>query len=82
MTAPRSPLPTSERFPLQGEGRRQDDGRMKYLPPISIPWNVAEVAYKVYDRQNTNGQTLKRLAERGGFGRDEFLELLRLADDE
>ncbi len=38
----------------------------------NIPWKHAEVAYKTYSSLFGNGQTLERLAERGGFGIDEF----------
>jgi hypothetical protein len=41
---------------------------------------VAEVAWRQYDRENSTGQTQERLAERGGFGRDEFLDLLSRAE--
>lgn len=54
-------------FPIQGDR------------PSSIPWWLAEEAYKeylhLYGRHGS--QTLERLAERGGFGRKELLELLR-----
>lgn len=33
-----------------------------------IPWAVAERAYEAYSKQYGSGQTLERLAERGGFG--------------
>jgi len=42
-----------------------------------IPWWIAEEAYKTYSHRNGTGQSLERLAERGGFGREELLELLR-----
>ena len=37
-----------------------------------VPWEAAEQAYETYGR---GGQTLERLAERGGFGMDEFVML-------
>ena len=67
----------SRRFPIQGEMRQPHGERMQRIPPITIPWTVAEIAFATYSRQNTNGQTLERLAERAGFGRDELLDLLR-----
>lgn len=71
-----------KRFPIQGERRYPHGERPVTIPPMTIPWSVAEVAFKAYDRQNFNGQTLERLAERGGFGRDEFLDLLRAANND
>lgn len=49
---------SERRFPLQGLG--------------SVPWDVAEVAYSTYRRCFHNDQTMERLAERGGFGVEEF----------
>ncbi len=55
-----------KRFPIQ-----QDPSG----PAITIPWSVAQAAYEVYDAR-FGGQTLERLADRGGFGRLELLWLL------
>ena len=41
----------------------------------SIPWSVAEIAYKEYARKYRSSQTLERLYERGGFY-DEELDML------
>ena len=57
-------MSTRRQFPIQGEA-------------IGIPWWLAEVAYEEYARRYGDQQTIERIAERGGFGRDEFLELLR-----
>jgi hypothetical protein len=35
--------------------------------PVSIPWEIAEFAYAAYSQKYGRGQTLERLAERGGF---------------
>lgn len=43
---------------------------------LLIPWSVAELAYSVYASRYGNGQTLERLAERGGFGPEEMDDLL------
>ena len=43
----------------------------------SIPWWMAEIAYKRYSELYGKQQSLDRLAERGGFGRSELLGLLR-----
>ena len=34
----------------------------------NIPWWLAEIVYKAYSRLYGDSQSLKRLAERGGFG--------------
>lgn len=49
---------------------------MRQLPPLTVPWSVAEAAYAVYSARYGGSQSLERLAERGGFGRDELLLLL------
>lgn len=41
----------------------------------AIPWDMAEIAYATYSRMYGTGQTLQRLADRGGFGWYEFLHL-------
>ena len=43
----------------------------------TVPWWLAEEAYKVYSKRYGTMQSLERLNERGGFGRREFLGLLR-----
>lgn len=62
-------------FPIQGEGVGHDRKERTY-----IPWWLAEEAYAEYVRRFGNQQTLQRLADRGGFGRDELLMLLRGED--
>lgn len=52
-------------FPIQGGGR--------------IPWWLAELAY-VYYAEHYHGQSLERLAERGGFGMVELISFLRRED--
>ena len=46
-------------FPIQG-----------FAP--GVPWAAAEQAYVTYAKHFGNEQSLKRLAERGGFGLHEF----------
>jgi len=59
-------------FPIQGEGLRRKP--YPYRPQRSmIPWWLAEVAYKGYSSAHGTRQSLKRLAERGGFGRAELV---------
>lgn len=38
----------------------------------TIPWFVAEKAYKEYSRQFGTDQSLERIAERGGFSEKEL----------
>lgn len=43
------------------------------LPPTACSWEDAERAYAAYRRTyGSGGQSLERLAERGGFGRSEM----------
>lgn len=42
-----------------------------------IPWWLAEIAYENYSARYGTRQSLERLAQRGGFGRDELVALLR-----
>ena len=53
-------------FPIQAEyGARPH--------PMQVPWDVAELAYSVYaGLYGKGGQSLERLAERGGFGPSEM----------
>ncbi len=45
-------------FPLQ----------TSFYTPENLPWTIAEEAYKEYAKRYGTQQSLKRLAERGGFG--------------
>lgn len=62
---------TEKYFPIQAEYSSVK------LPASQIPWWLAEVAYKHYAQLFGSQQSLERLAERGGFGREELLRLLR-----
>jgi len=62
---------------IQGETIRDEDGSRVDLPPTYIPWWLAEEAYKGYHCD----QSLEKIDERGGFGRQELLDLLRRKDD-
>ena len=66
-----------ESFPLQGDEPHKGSGRMIYPQPSTIPWWLAKIAYKYYSDEHGIGQSLERLAERGGFGRQELLYYLR-----
>lgn len=61
-------------FPIQGDSFA---GRPAYKKRCTIPWWLAEEAYAYYHATYGNQQTLERLAERGGFGREELLLFLR-----
>ncbi len=68
-------------FPIQ-QGYYRDPGGAVTRPvtrygPSTIPWWLAEEAYKYYSERFGTDQSLERLAERGGFGREELLMLLR-----
>ena len=67
-------MPSDSRpFPIQ-------QGRLYYRfneKECTIPWWLAEEAYKWYSKRFGEDQSLERLAERGGFGRDELLMMLR-----
>jgi hypothetical protein len=66
-------------FPIQqGIRKRDKSGRLMPRPPAcTIPWWLAEEAYKVYVSKYGDVQSLERIAERGGFSREELLWLLR-----
>ena len=68
-------------FPIQGGTYRNPDGTLRrpveHYPPSTIPWWLAEEAYAYYASRYGTSQSLERLAERGGFGREELLMLLR-----
>lgn len=67
-----TPTDDTRPFPIQGD----------FGPPrhqsSTIPWWLAEEAYKIYHHHfASSNQSLQRLADRGGFGRQELLMLLR-----
>ena len=65
-------------FPIQGgDSYRDSEGRLLHTQKSTIPWWLAEIAYKYYSEIYGNQQTLERLAERGGFGRIELIRFLR-----
>ncbi len=55
-------------FPIQ----RDDNG-----PAGSVPWAVAEEAYRAYVADGHGDQSLERLAQRGGFSWGELVSLIR-----
>jgi hypothetical protein len=46
-------------------------------PACTIPWWLADIAYEEYVRLYGTSQSLERINERGGFGRDELVNLIR-----
>ncbi len=70
-------MPTEEDqkpFPIQGGSLIRGKGWTKVS---YIPWWLAKVAYEEYQRRYPNLQSLETLTERGGFGREELLDLLK-----
>lgn len=55
-------------FPVQGE--------RGFYRKNSIPWWIALLAWKAYERAGFGGQTAERIAERGGFDWAELGQLL------
>lgn len=64
MTIPSSASPGRD-FPIQAKHGSQPH-------PMRIPWSVAEKAYSVYTARYGRGQSLERIAERGGFYAEEM----------
>lgn len=58
---------SERRVPVQGEGKK---------PSGSITWSEHVKAWEIYDRKWRCGQSAERLAERGGFGWLELVDLL------
>lgn len=73
------PQPTEDTdtrpFPIMGE-TVTEPRPIRRLKPSKIPWWLAEVAYEFYHSRHPS-QSLERLAERGGFGRQELVAYLR-----
>lgn len=65
----RAEVDGTKTFPIQSE-------RGAKPHPLRIPWSVAELAYSVYASRYGRGQSLERLAERGGFGPGEMDEFV------
>lgn len=73
-------LCSQKNFPIQQQySIMSSDGHSKRdpQPRTIIPYWLAEEAYKHYSAKFGKQQSLERLAERGGFGREELLMLLR-----
>ena len=63
-------------FPIQGDLYRDIEGII-HKKSCTIPWWLAEIAYEYYSSLYGKGQSLERLAERGGFGRLELVRFIR-----
>ena len=75
----------ARRFPIQQETRTVGWGATVAIQrnkSFTVPWSVAEEAYKVYAARYGTQQSLDRLAERGGFGARELLWLLSGGKDD
>ena len=55
-------------FPIQVNYRDRDKAPF----PTQVPWSVAEKAWSTYQAQYGTGQSLERMAERGGFSPGEM----------
>lgn len=64
-------------FPIQGEYGTGPWGRQN---KCTIPWWLAAEAYEHYAALYGRTQSLERIAERGGFGRKELIDMLRQVD--
>lgn len=63
-------------FPIQAEGLVREP--QPHRPKAStIPWWLAKVAYKRYREKYGDRQSLERIGQRGGFGRQELVALIR-----
>lgn len=58
----------TKKFPIQ---RCYDKDEFR-----EVDWDIAEIAYFEYTAQYGRSQSLERLAERGGFGAKELVNLL------
>ncbi len=64
-------MSTDRLFPIMAQDRKAATPA-----PSSVPWEIAERAYSVYSARYGTSQSLKRLAERGGFHPGEMDDLL------
>ncbi len=67
---------SDKRFPIQGDYYHDYNKAMRRSGSTWVSWELAEEAYEAYSSRYGTSQSLERLAELGGFGRDEFAELL------
>ena len=66
-------------FPIQGGYNYATETRVR-TDKSTIPWWLAEIAYAQYAKLGHGAQSIERIAERGGFGREELVKLLRNED--
>jgi len=67
-------------FPIQGGSswkKDRDYRPVEHYKTSYIPWWLAEEAYEYYSSKCGTVQSLERLAERGGFSREDLLIFLR-----
>ena len=60
-------------FPIQEEHY----SRLNQGKSCTVPWWLAEIAYEDYTERFGTGQSLERMAERGGFSRSELIGQIR-----
>lgn len=53
----------------------QERGRLPIQNTGTVSWKAAERAYENYARRHGRSQSMERMAERGGFGLQEFAYL-------
>ena len=74
---PGGPVSTTDRrAPVQGDMGWQFGRKPGLHAPGTIAWAEHLTAWTVYARKYGNDQSAERLAERGGFGYDELVDLL------
>ena len=63
-----------KKFPIQGQTMRKrlPKGGMERRLDTSVGWDLAEEAYRAYAKHYGSNQSLERIAQRGGFGREEL----------
>ena len=60
-------------FPIQGSC----GGIFRKVARCTIPWWLAKRAYAEYAHRHGREQSIERIAERGGFSREELIQFLR-----
>ncbi len=60
-------MKNEKRFPILNKLLTKDKG-------ITISWSAAEIAFFGYEKKYGKGQSLEKIAERGGFGIEEMDE--------
>ncbi len=66
-------------FPIQSDYKNPPSGKGPAIVQnrSHVPWWLAEIAYEEYKANFGDSQSLERIAERGGFEREELIALIR-----